>query len=243
MPNKLLAVFLFLSTLATSLFAGNGMRGLDFQTLDSNQVTTFQNGDSVPRIKSLINFSNDSLENDTASLAFQPFQPKPKVAGLWSAFLPGAGQVYNRQYWKPILIAAGGVTIGYYIKGFSRSKEFYRQVLVLHDVDSSAAHIESFVDDYPSLDKITNASGKHIALFSEEQIQAEYDSKRSTLQNLYIFGVVLYGLNVLDAVVSAHLKNFDVSDDLTLNVRPSIMNTSNTLNGLGAGISLKLSLR
>lgn len=230
-------VFIFFPSLIFGVKSETVSVTSTIQLGDSLKVDTLKKGTS------LLNFSVDSMARDTTSLVKQEFQPKPRVAGLWSALLPGAGQVYNRQYWKPVLVAAGGITIGYYIKAFSRSKEFYRQVLILHDVDSSATYIETYVDAYPNLDKITNAEGKHIALFSEEQIELEYNNKRQTLQNLYIFGVVLYGLNILDAVVSAHLKNFDVSDDLTLNIQPNVINANNTLDGLGAGVSFKFSLK
>ena len=59
---------------------------------------------------------NNNLEADSSQAALaqkQPFQPNPKKAGLYSAILPGMGQLYNRQYWKLPVIYAGIAVAGH----------------------------------------------------------------------------------------------------------------------------------
>lgn len=180
---------------------------------------------------------------DTNSLVKQKFQPKPRVAGLLSTFLPGAGQIYNRSYWKPAIIYGGAYFLIDFIVKFSRTKEYYRQVLILHDIDSSASHIESYSEQYKNIDKIIPYTPALIASLSEAQIKLEYDSYSSQLQNLYIFSVVWYGLNILDAAVDAHLKNFDVSDDLSMKIKPGVLNVNNSFSGIGPSLSLQFSFK
>lgn len=187
--------------------------------------------------------TDSMIFTDTNSLVKQKFQPKPRVAGLLSTFLPGAGQVYNRSYWKPLIIYGGAYFLVDFIVKFSRTKEYYRQVLILHDVDSSSSHIESYTEQYKNIDKVIPYSPALIASLSEAQIQLEYDSYSSNLQNLYIFSVVWYGLNILDAAVDAHLKNFDVSDDLSMKIKPGLLNVNNSFSGIGPSLSLQFSIK
>ena len=108
---------------------------------------------------------------------------RPRIAGLLSAGLPGAGQIYNRSYWKAPIVYVGVGALIYYIDDFSRRTEFYKEILKLLDVDSSAAHVEQFVDAYPKLNRIVDdgVTGRIVSLQSESEIQQYYDSNRTRL--------------------------------------------------------------
>lgn len=182
---------------------------------------------------------------DTSLMKIKP-QKSPKIAGLLSAALPGAGQVYNRgwkAWWKVGIIYGGGYLLYKYIVLNQKRERFFHDILILRDLDSSDTHIADFVDAYPDVEDYTVLTGAQFAAVDEARVELEYDSYRSRLQNLYVFSVVLYGLNILDAVVDAHLKQFDVSDDLALKIKPSVLNMNGHYSGLGPAISFKFSLK
>ena len=140
----------------------------------------------------------------------------PLKATIYSAVLPGAGQVYNKKIWKvPIVYAGLGTCAGFIIYNNQKYHRFLDAYIAETDGD------ETTINDTPY-----SAS----SLFD---IQDTYHSWRDLS---YICLVGVYVLQIIDASVDAHLWYFDVSDDLSLNWRPSLIDTGR-LNG---GISLSL---
>ncbi|GIV29563.1 MAG: hypothetical protein KatS3mg028_0629 [Bacteroidia bacterium] len=123
--------------------------------------------------------------------------PEPKKASILSALLPGAGQVYNKRYWKvPIIYGAGGL-LAYNVVWQNNRYLYYKRELL------------SVLNGAVSKDGL---SAQQISLLKNQ-------SKK--WRDLSIAGVALvYVLNILDAHVDAHLKRFDISDDLSLFIRP-----------------------
>jgi hypothetical protein len=181
------------------------------------------------------------------SLVIQKKGKSPKVAALLSALLPGAGQVYNGSYWKLAVIYGGAYLLVRNMNLYSRTQNFYHGALILHDQDTIAEVIESdlenYVETYKNVEDYIDFTPAQFASLQQADIKIRFEDYRSTLQNMYVFSVVLYGLNILDAVVDAHLKSFDVSDNLSMKIKPSVLNLSGTYGGMGAGISIKLSLK
>ena len=143
------------------------------------------------------------------------FQPNPKKAGLYSALLPGLGQIYNRQYWKiPIVYAAVGFA-GYYLVKNGSDYQSYRK-----------AYIGRIGNSHPT-DKYANT-------YDITQLKQLQDDSKKYLDLTVLLSVVGYTLQVLDAVTSAHLKNFDISRDISMHVTPVI-----TPQGIGFGLAVK----
>lgn len=149
----------------------------------------------------------------------------PRRVTLMSAVLPGLGQVYNKHYWKVPVIYAG---IGGFAHMFivnNREFKYYRSNLrAIYDDDSST----------------NNTSG-----YSAENVQLQKVTYRKR-RDLAAIGIgVFYLLNVIDANVSAHLKTFDVSDDLSLHIAPHNELYPKTGGGFGmsTGLSLKLNFK
>lgn len=154
-----------------------------------------------------------NLPNDDKDKVYQPLpsQPNPKKAGLYSAILPGAGQFYNKQYWKiPVIYAGAGVAV-YFIQFNTNKYQTYRKAYVASL--QGKAHEFSGIYDQAAL----------------KQLQ---DGYKRYLDLTVLFTAVGYTLQVLDALVFAHLKDFDVSQDISLRMQPV-----STPNG-GAGIGL-----
>ncbi len=144
----------------------------------------------------------------------------PKKATILSAVLPGAGQVYNKKYWKVPVLYAGFATLGYFIKYNNDEYEVFKDAFVAR-VDGD----ESTVDDY-------------VGIYSDQDLQRLKDFYRRN-RDLSIVGIsLLYVLNIVDASVDAHLFYFEVSDDISMRWQPGIQN----LNGAftpGLNVALK----
>ena len=140
----------------------------------------------------------------------------PRTAAIRSAILPGLGQIYNRKYWKlPIVYGALGTTalvFRYNLKGYNRIRFAYN-ALVNKD---TAKYKDVSADLKPYI--TYNAQGDLKLLRNEFRKNIDY--------SVLVF-MLLWALNVVDATVDAHLKGFDVSDDLSLKIKPSFHNGLN----------------
>ncbi len=160
--------------------------------------------------------------DDTTSMIIVkkgPFQPNPKKAGLYSALIPGLGQLYNRQYWKIPLVYAGiGVAGYYFVKNLTDYQSFRK------------AYIGRIGNPYPT--------DKYVGQYTIDQLNQYQNDASKFLDLTVLFSTVGYALEVMDAVVSAHLKNFDISRDISLHMKPVPVP-----NGLGLGLVMNLKSR
>jgi hypothetical protein len=146
------------------------------------------------------------------------FQPDAKRAGLLSALMPGLGQIYNRQYWKvPIVYAAMGTTI-YMIAKNSHDYNRYRHAYV-----SRLANPNS-IDEFSG---ILNLAG----------VKQYQDEAKRNMDMMVVYTVALYAGQIMEAIAGAHLKNFDISKDLSMQFRPVIM--PNYILGVGLAVNFK----
>ena len=141
----------------------------------------------------------------------------PKRAGLYSAILPGAGQVYTKKYWKVPIIYAGLITSAYYIKENHNLYGLYKQTY-LNRLDGDRT--DEFTNRYTDANLLT--------LTEHYRRNAEVSALLFTLT---------YVLNIVDASVSAHLFDYDVSKDISLHIQPIYMVKENT-----SGLSLSIKL-
>lgn len=149
----------------------------------------------------------------------------PKKAAIFSAILPGAGQVYNKKYWKVPLVYGVGLGMAYIISTNYRDYEKYR---------------ESYITRID-----TNSTGTdYFPFISNSGLQSEIERTQKNYE-LAVVGIALvYVLQIVDATVDAHLKTFDVSDDLSLAIRPAILGSGfNYQRGLSPTVGLKVNLR
>ncbi|MFN6328236.1 MAG: DUF5683 domain-containing protein [Chitinophagales bacterium] len=151
---------------------------------------------------------------DSSSLAKMPKKiykkHSPKTAALLSALLPGAGQIYNRRYWKLPLVWGGLAGFGYlWVNENNRYQDAKTSYLSLLDTDPS--------NDIP-FNGTTNLT----------IVQGTKNIYRNQRDMYLLFGILFYGLNIIDATVDAHFMNFDVSDDLSMNLRLDMKNYAST---------------
>lgn len=148
----------------------------------------------------------------------------PKKAAMLSALLPGAGQAYNRKYWKMPVIYTAGAAGAYFIIENADSYKSFRQAYKYRLDDDPAT-----VDEYTQL--------------SAQQLQVYRDSYRRNMELSVIFSTVVYLLQILDATVDAHLFDFDVTNDLAFNWRPVLMYGAHLPYSVSAGVSFTLGLK
>ena len=147
----------------------------------------------------------------------------PRVAAIRSAILPGLGQIYNRKYWKlPIVYGALGTTGAVFVFNLKNYKDLkfayaakYKAALQPPQRDST---------DYFKI-------RPELLPLSLESLRFNRDEFRRNLDYSVLVFLLLWGLNVIDASVDAHLKNFDVSPDLSLQIKPGRSEMAGT-NGL-----------
>jgi hypothetical protein len=132
---------------------------------------------------------------------------RPQKAG-YLALIPGAGQIYNRKYWKlPIVYGMVG-GLGYWVWFQQRYYGYYR------DVKRNPADIAKIEDEDVR---------KYIATLSPNNIENQLQGYRSYRDLAVLISALGYSLTILDAVVDAHLHDFDVSDNLSLNWQPTMV--------------------
>ena len=141
----------------------------------------------------------------------------PKRAGLYSAILPGAGQVYTKKYWKVPIIYAGLITSAYYIKENYNLYDLYKQTYINR---WEGNRTDEFTNRYTDANLLT---------------LTEHYRRNTEVSALLL--TLTYVLNIVDASVSAHLFDYDVSEDISLHIQPIYMVKENT-----SGLSLSIKL-
>lgn len=152
------------------------------------------------------------------------WKPDPKRA-LWLALvLPGAGQIYNRKYWKLPIIYGGFIGCAYAMRW---NNQMY--------LDYSQAYLD-IMDDDPNTASYTQFLhlGNQINSSNIERYKEVFRSRRDRYRrwrDLSFFVMLgVYALSVIDAYVDASLSTFDISDDLSLQVQPAIINNKMTVS-------------
>lgn len=149
--------------------------------------------------------------------------PNPRKAVLLAAVLPGAGQLYNKKWWKvPIVYGAlGGMAWWAYDNGSTFSEY--------------SINYKALVDDDPNT-KVTDPKYEAVDV---ETLRAYRDRFRKYTEQTYLGLGLMYLLSVTDAYVDAQLYNFDVSDDLSLQLKPAIISSPGWGATWGLGVQLK----
>lgn len=147
-----------------------------------------------------------------------------KKATTLACIFPGAGQIYNKSYWKVPIVLGGIATMGYVINFNNRGLERFKLAYDLV-TDGDPNTIDEF-------------NGRYTA----DYLKKLRDNYRRNRDLCIIITAGLYLLNIIDAHVDAHMKEYDISDDLSMNLEPTMVNMytmrSGTVNGVGFAFKL-----
>lgn len=127
----------------------------------------------------------------------------PKTAS-WLALIPGAGQIYNKKYWKLPIVYGGLGATGYLIYHFQSEASVYRKELVAR------------------INKDTLNFNPKLTDKSDNDILTQRNNRRRNMEICVAACTIVYLLSIIDASVDAHLFYYDVSDNLSLGVKPKI---------------------
>jgi len=154
------------------------------------------------------------------------FHSTPKAA-LYSAALPGLGQIYNRKIWKVPLVYAGFVTLGYFVYFNGTHYVQYRNAY-LDFTDENPGTISYLNLISPDIDPATYDNVLHPDTYNkanrdwiESQLKRglKYYKRYRDMSMIGIAG--WYILNILDAIVDAQLFDYDISPDLSMKIIPA----------------------
>lgn len=185
--------------------------------------------DALTHKDSLTLVSSDIKKVKKQKRDWATWRPEPKRA-LWLALvLPGAGQIYNRKFWKLPIIYGGIVGCVYAMKWNNQMYHDYSQAYMdIMDNDPNTASYNQFMHLGA---KITN---ENLATYQNLFKNRKDRFRRWRDMSFFVLAGV-YALSVIDAYVDASLSEFDISNDLSLRVEPAIINTDNNRNPLTSG--------
>ncbi|MGM9694599.1 MAG: DUF5683 domain-containing protein [Alloprevotella sp.] len=179
----------------------------------------------------------DSVSKFAAVPPVKPkFVPDPKRALWLSLILPGAGQIYNRKYWKLPIIYGGFLGCAYALMW---NQQMYR--------DYSQAYLDIMDDDPRTCSYLDMLPPRYDITGKEEQFKNVFKRKKDfyrRYRDLSAFCFVgVYILSVIDAYVDAQLSAFDITPDLSMRIAPTVLGSSPTFGSrsstaYGVGCSL-----
>lgn len=193
----------------------------------------------------------DSITIDSASLSkalapkalrkkrnWATWRPDTKRAMWLALVLPGAGQIYNRKYWKLPIIYGGFVGCAYAMSWNNQMYHDYSQAyLDIMDDDPNTQSYNQFLHLGAQIDASNIERYKEIFRKRKDRYRRWRDMSMFVMIGVYAFSVI-------DAYVDVSLSEFDISDDLSLRVEPTVINnnqrTSNPLRSSTLGLQCSL---
>lgn len=156
------------------------------------------------------------------------FVPKPTKALWLSLVLPGAGQIYNRKYWKLPIIYGGFLGCAYALTWNQMMYRDYSQAYL--DIMDDDPNTKSYLDMLPPRYDITGREDQFKTIFKRKK---DFYRRYRDLSAFCFIGVYL--LSVVDAYVDAQLSEFDISPDLSMKVEPAVIGTPKLMGGTTSG--------
>lgn len=181
-----------------------------------------------PKRDTVIVESRDTLfveSQDTIAIKSYAKRYNPRKAILYAAILPGLGQVYNKKYWKLPLVYAGFYAIGYYINNYNNLYTEYKGYLY-YNLEND---LRGDNDENPVIKRTTR------------QLRTFVDKLRRERDFMIILMGGMYLLQMVDAHVDAHLKEFDLNPNLQVSIEPSM--DQNHMAGRTMGIALVMKFK
>lgn len=150
------------------------------------------------------------------------WKPDPKRAMWLAIVIPGAGQIYNRKYWKLPIVYGGFIGCAYAMRWNNQMYLDYSQAYL--DISDNDPNTKSYTQFLHLGTQITSAN--------EERYKSIFKSRKDKYRrwrDLSFFCMLgVYALSIVDAYVDASLSSFDISDDLSLHVEPAVINNKDS---------------
>lgn len=167
--------------------------------------------------------TNTDITRVSAKDSVKVSKHSPTTAMLCS-IIPGGGQIYNKKYWKiPIVYGALGAS----------------SFFIWHSAHKMKVYSDEFIY---RRDGIVTMQNFTLAQYSDENLLQMKNNQRRNMEISIGVTAILYVLNIIDAMVDAHLYYFDVSDDLSLRWQPAVLQDYRSPD-YAFGLSLQLRWR
>ncbi|SFR31414.1 hypothetical protein SAMN04490243_0215 [Robiginitalea myxolifaciens] len=214
-------IFLLLLLVAPALWGQQPSDSL--QTTPPQQVDSTLQQEELSRKEARRNArkAQDSLKRDLREkgISIEDVQQRQEVnplapsrAAFYSAVLPGLGQAYNKRYWKvPIVWGAIGTGVAVYLY----NDGLYDRFRTAFKRRQAGFTDDEFFDVNPDDDIIPTDP-----LFSLEALEDGQERYQRDRDLAMLITIALYALNIIDANVDAHLKQYNVDENLSLNIQP-----------------------
>lgn len=182
--------------------------------------------------------ASDSVNKKKEKRDWSTWRPNAKRAMWLAIVIPGAGQIYNRKYWKLPIVYGGFIGCLYAIRWNNQMYKDYSQAYMdIMDNDPSTESYNQFLH-----------LGNTITEENKEQYQNLFKKRKDfyrRYRDLSVFCLIgVYALSVIDAYVDASLSEFDISKDLSMKVEPTIINNRSSLNPLkSSSLGLQCSIK
>ena len=152
------------------------------------------------------------------------WRPNPKRAMWLAIVLPGAGQIYNRKYWKLPIVYGGFIGCLYAATWNNQMYHDYEQAYMdIMDDNPQTQSYNQFLHLGKTVDETNIEDYK--SLFKRRK---DYYRRYRDLSIFIMIGV--YALSIIDAYVDASLSEFDISDDLSLRIQPAVIKNGASRN-------------
>jgi hypothetical protein len=216
MPDSvahLLPDTLTLTTLADSIAAENSKKLSNIET----PVKPLMAVDSVPPVQ---------------PVEKKVWIPNSTKATWLAVVFPGAGQIYNRKFWKLPIIYGGFAGCAY---ALSWNGKMYK--------DYSQAYLD-IMDSDPNTNSYLDLFSNRVSRYSESQLKDMIKKRKDTFRryrDLSIFATIgVYLISIVDAYVDAELSNFDITPDLSMRIEPTMIENSSSRNSKSVGLQCSL---
>ena len=204
-------------TVADSVASHTDLVALETDTLTS--VAPIVDTVKIDTINLLLPLNEKQLKKEQRQLKRAQFVPDPQRA-LWLALvIPGAGQIYNRKYWKLPLVYGGFLGCAYAFTWNQQMYSDYSQAYL--DIMDDNPATQSYKDFLPPNYDITGREDRYKEIFKNRK------NRYRRWRDLSVFCFAgVYLLSVVDAYVDAQLSEFDITPDLTMRLEPTVINTN-----------------
>ena len=167
--------------------------------------------------------------------------PDPLRATWLAVIVPGLGQIYNRSYWKLPIVYGGLMGCGFAISWNTEKYEAYKQAY--RDILTDAGNISTdprrsynaILPEGYTIERLGGV-GNYTSVLKNKQ-----NSYRRNRDISIVVSILVYALSIIDAYVDAQLFDFDISDDLSINIEPQIYYNTQTPEQRAAELKLAIS--
>lgn len=176
-------------------------------------------------------YQKDSLMVSNVNRVSSYWEPNPKTATWLALAIPGGGQIYNRKYWKLPIVYGGFMGCIYALSWNGQMYSDYKRAYI--DIMDNDPNTNSFVDMLPPNFDVDSNIDWLKSVFKNRK------DKYRRYRDMSIFAFAgVYLVSVIDAYVDAELSHFNISEDLSLQFTPEIIDSKSGKSSLGFQVAI-----